>query len=59
MRTLSLSDEQLAVINAALQEMPMRLAYPVVVEINKQLAEQHEENSDDRAPDPAWRNREA
>lgn len=39
MRTLSLSDEHLAVINAALQEMPLRLAYPVVVEINRQLAE--------------------
>ena len=39
MYTLTLTDEHLAVINAALQEMPMRLAYPVVAEINRQIAQ--------------------
>lgn len=37
---LKLSDEQLAVISHALQEMPLRLALPVVQEINRQLSEQ-------------------
>ena len=45
---LNLTDEQLAVINAALQEMPLRLAYPVVAEINRQLAEQHPKPEDAR-----------
>ena len=40
MHTLALTDEHLAVINAALQEMPMRLAFPVVAEITRQIAEQ-------------------
>ena len=38
---LNLTEEHLAVINAALQEMPLRIAYPVVAEINRQLAAQH------------------
>ena len=40
MHTLTLSDEQLYVINAALQEMPMRVALPIVQDINRQLSEQ-------------------
>ena len=40
MHKIELTDEQLAVINAALQEMPLRLAYPVVAEINRQIAAQ-------------------
>lgn len=39
MYTLTFSDEHLAVISAALQEMPLRMAYPVVAEINRQIAE--------------------
>lgn len=46
--TLELTDEQLAVISAALQEMPMRLAYPLVAEINRQIAAQQEEKTHDR-----------
>lgn len=46
--TLELTDEQLAVISAALQEMPMRLAYPVVAEINRQIAAQRKDEADDR-----------
>ena len=37
--TLTLSDEQLAVINAGLQELPMKFAGPVVADINRQLRE--------------------
>ncbi len=40
MYTLTLTGEHLAVINAALQEMPLRIAYPVVAEINRQIAAQ-------------------
>ena len=35
--TLTLTAEHLAVIDRALQEMPLRLAYPVVAEINRQI----------------------
>lgn len=35
--TLTLTNEQLGVINAGLQELPMKLAAPVVVAINQQL----------------------
>jgi len=38
--TLALTDAHLAVINAALQEAPLRLALPVVQEINRQIAAQ-------------------
>ena len=38
--TLTLTVEHLTVIDRALQEMPLRLAYPVVAEINRQIAEQ-------------------
>lgn len=43
MHTLTLSNEHLAVISAALAEMPLRLALPVVQEINRQLAEQQKQ----------------
>lgn len=43
---LKLKDEHLAVISDALQEMPLRLALPVVQEINKQLMEQREADAD-------------
>lgn len=44
--TLTLTAEQLTIIDRALQEMPLRLAYPVVAEINRQIApqQQPEEN---------------
>lgn len=35
--TLSLTDQQMRVINAALLEMPYRLAAPVIQAINEQL----------------------
>ena len=39
MYNLTFTSEQLSVINAALQEMPLRLAYPIVQEINRQIQE--------------------
>ena len=38
--TLTLTQDQLQVIAAALMELPMKHAAPVVQEINKQIAEQ-------------------
>lgn len=46
MHTIHLTDQHLAVISAALQEMPMRLAYPVVQEINRQLAQGLRDDAD-------------
>ena len=40
MYTLTLSDEQMQIIGAALAELPFRVAAPVISEINKQLAAQ-------------------
>lgn len=38
--TLKLTAEQLSILDKALQEMPLRLAYPVVADINRQIADQ-------------------
>lgn len=38
MHTLSLTDEQLAVIDKALSQMPYGMVAPLVAEINRQLA---------------------
>jgi hypothetical protein len=38
--TLTLTQEQLNVIAAGLQEMPFKHAAPLVAEINKQISEQ-------------------
>jgi hypothetical protein len=40
--TITLTQEQWAVIGAALAEMPFKHAAPVVAELNKQVAEQRE-----------------
>ena len=47
---LTLTDEHLAVINTAVQEMPLRLAYPVIAEINRQIAAQDEQDLPDDGP---------
>ena len=44
---LKLNDQHMAVLSAALQEMPVRVAMPVINEINSQLAAQAQ------APAPA------
>lgn len=46
MHTLTLSDAHLAVISAALAEMPLRLALPVVEEINRQIKAAREKSGD-------------
>lgn len=38
MHTLSLTDEQLAIIDRALSQMPYGMVAPLVVEINRQIA---------------------
>lgn len=38
MHTLKLTDQQMRVINAALIEMPYRLAAPVIQAINEQIS---------------------
>lgn len=47
--TLSLTLEHLTVIDMALQEMPLRLAYPVVAEINRQIEAQKKPQTDGEA----------
>lgn len=47
--TLTLTVEQLAVLDKALQEMPLRLAYPVVAEINRQIEAQKKPQTDGEA----------
>ena len=48
MITLTLTDQQLQIIGAALAEMPYRVAAPVMDEINRQIAAQREDG-DERA----------
>ncbi len=38
--TIKLTEQDLATINAGLQELPMKIAAPLVVKINQQLREQ-------------------
>lgn len=40
--TLTLTDQHLQIIGAALAELPYRVAAPVMDEINRQIAAQHE-----------------
>ena len=35
--TIALTSEDLQVINAGLQELPMKIAAPIVIKINRQL----------------------
>ena len=46
MHTLTLTDEQLQIIGAALAELPFRVAAPVISEINRQLAAQQPKPED-------------
>ena len=46
MVTLSLTDRHLQIIGAALAELPYRVAAPVMDEINKQIAAQHEDGDE-------------
>ena len=54
---LTLTDHQLGVIDAALQELPFRVAQPLIAALNQQLEDQRQCNpegqKDDRPSDPA------
>ena len=43
MHTLTLNDEQMQIIGAALAELPYRVSAPVLAEINRQIAAQEKE----------------
>lgn len=48
-KLLSFSDEHLQVINDALQLAPLGKAYPVIMEINRQLQTVHDAAADARS----------
>jgi hypothetical protein len=48
--TLSFTQEQLQVLNAALLEIPYRLAAPLISSINSQIQQQFNQREDDEAP---------
>ena len=43
MTTLTLTDQQLQIIGAALVELPYRISAPLIADIERQIAEQQEE----------------
>lgn len=43
---LKVSDNELRVIDAALAEMPYRIAAPVIQQINQQLSQKDQSNTD-------------
>lgn len=43
MKTLTLSNEDLTYLDRAIQELPMRIALPLINKINEQLKQQAEE----------------
>lgn len=47
--TLSFTQEQLQVLNAALLEVPYRLAAPLISSINSQIQQQFNKRGDDEA----------
>jgi hypothetical protein len=54
--TLTLTQEQLQVLNAALLEVPYRLAAPLISSINSQIQQQFNQREDDDAPTGSNRN---
>ncbi|WP_158637493.1 hypothetical protein [Paracoccus sulfuroxidans] len=46
MHTLTLTDQQLQLIGAALAEMPYRMAAPIMAEINRQIAQAQQASGD-------------
>ena len=48
--TLSFTQEQLQVLNAALLEVPYRLAAPLISSINAQIQQQFNQREDDDTP---------
>ena len=54
--TLTLTQEQLQVLNAALGEIPYRVAAPLIGSINSQIQRQFDQREDDDAPTGSTRN---
>lgn len=54
--TLVFTQEQLQVLNAALLEVPYRLAAPLISSINNQIQRQFNQREDDDAPTGSNRN---
>lgn len=54
--TLSFTQEQLQVLNAALLEVPYRLAAPLISSINSQIQRQFDQREDDDAATGSNRN---
>jgi hypothetical protein len=54
--TLTLTQEQLQVLNAALGEIPYRVAAPLIGSINSQIQRQFDQREDDDAPTGSNRN---
>lgn len=48
--TLSFTQEQLQILNAALLEVPYRLAAPLISSINSQIQKQFNQREDDDTP---------
>lgn len=46
MFTLTLNEQQIKIIGAALQELPFRVSAPVIGVIDKQLSEQQKETAE-------------
>jgi hypothetical protein len=49
--SIQLTQQQLSIIDAALQEMPHRLAAPLIQDINRQLTESQKVQVGDDIPD--------
>lgn len=49
--SLSLSVEQMKVLDAALQELPFKVAAPLIAEINRQIAPQLSQTPDESSSD--------
>lgn len=54
--TLTLTQEQLQILNAALLEVPYRLAAPLISSINNQIQRQFNQREDDDVPTGSNRN---
>ena len=48
--TLTFTQEQLQVLNAALGDVPYRVAAPLIASINSQIQQQFNQREDDDAP---------
>jgi hypothetical protein len=48
--TLTFTQEQLQVLNAALGDVPYRVAAPLIASINSQIQRQFDQRDDDDAP---------